>query len=60
VRGLLPGASVSFDVPGIAVATGQTTSSLSVDLTVLGDPSWLEAQWPAGGWSFRGAVSDTR
>jgi hypothetical protein len=60
VRGLLPGASVSFDVPGIAVATGQTTNSLSVDLTVLGDPSWLEAQWPAGDWSFRGAVSDTR
>jgi hypothetical protein len=52
VTGLLPGASVSFEVPGIAAATGRTTNSLSVDLSVLGDPSWLEVQSAAGAWSW--------
>ena len=57
VTELLPGASVSFEVPGVAAATGRTTNWLSVDLSVLGDPTWLEAQSPAGVW-FRGAGED--
>ena len=47
---LLPGASVSFDVPGIDAATGRTTSWLSVNLSVLGDAGWFGAKSPAGAW----------
>jgi hypothetical protein len=47
---LLPGASVSFDVPGIAAKTGRTTNWLSADLSVLGDPTWLDVHSPAGAW----------
>jgi hypothetical protein len=50
VEPLQPGASVSFEVPGIAAATGRITNSLSVDLTVLGDPTWLHAHSPTGAW----------
>ena len=50
ITGLPPGASVSFDVPGIAAATGRTTNWLSANLSVLGDPTWLEARSPAGPW----------
>ncbi|MFL5652459.1 MAG: glucosaminidase domain-containing protein [Chloroflexota bacterium] len=57
VTALLPGASVTFDVPGIAAATHRTTNSLSVNLGVLGDPTWLEVQSPAGAWSW-GAERD--
>jgi hypothetical protein len=52
VTGLLPGASVSFEVPGIAAATGRTTNSLSVNLSVLGDPTWLDVQSAAAAWSW--------
>ncbi len=50
VTDLLPGASVSFDVPGIAARTGRTTNWLSADLSVLSDPTWLELQSPADAW----------
>jgi hypothetical protein len=50
VADLLPGASVSVDVPGIDAATGRTTNWLSVNLSVLGDATWLAAYSPAGAW----------
>ena len=51
VADLLPGASVSFEVPAIGVATGRTTNWLSVNLSVLGDTGWLAAPPPGGLWS---------
>jgi hypothetical protein len=54
---LLPGASVSFDVPRIAPKTGRTTNWLSAHLSVLGDPTWLDVQSPADAW-FWGAEKD--
>ena len=57
VTDLLPGASVSFDVPGIAARTGRTTNRLSANLSVLGDPTWLDVQSPADAWSW-GAEKD--
>ncbi len=57
VTDLLPGASVSFDVPGIAAKTGRTTNRLSANLSVLSDPTWLEAHSPADAW-FWGAEKD--
>ena len=50
VRDLLPGTSVSFDVPGIAAKTGRTTNWLSANLTVLSDPTWLDVHSPADAW----------
>ncbi len=49
-----PGASVSFDVPGVIAATGRTANWLSVSLSVLGDPSALAPYAPVGAW-FPGA-----
>ena len=51
---LLPGASASFGVTGIVAATGRTTSWLSVNVSVLGDATWLAASSTAGAW-FSGA-----
>jgi hypothetical protein len=47
---LLPGATISIDVPGIEAVTGRTTNWLSVDLIVLGDSTWLVPYSPAGAW----------
>jgi hypothetical protein len=47
---LLPGATISIDVPGIKAMTGRTTNWLSVDLIVLGDSTWLVPYSPAGAW----------
>ncbi len=57
VTDLQPGASVSFDVRGIAATTGRATTWLSANLSVLGDPTWLEARSPADAW-FWGAEKD--
>ncbi len=57
VTDLLPGASVSFDVPGIAARSGRTTNRLSANLSVLGDPTWLEMRSPADAWLW-GAEKD--
>ena len=57
VTDLLPGASVSFDVRGIAARTGRATNWLSANLSVLGDATWLEVQSPADAW-FCGAEKD--
>jgi hypothetical protein len=54
---LPPGATVSFDVPGIDAATGRTANWLSVDLVVLGDPTWLAAYAPFGAWFSDAGVS---
>ena len=45
---LAPGASVTFDVPGIDAATGRSANWLVVDLRVLDDPTWLAAYMPVG------------
>ncbi len=45
---LAPGASVTFDVPEIAAATGRSVNWLAVDLRVEGDPAWLSAYLPVG------------
>jgi hypothetical protein len=58
--GLLPGASVSFDVPAIAAATGRDANWLSVELSVLGDPTWLEAHSPGGAWMWHAGDRPTR
>jgi hypothetical protein len=50
VADLLPGDSVSFDVPAIEAATGRTTNWLSLKLSVLGDASWIAASPPAVAW----------
>ena len=50
VTDLLPGASVSFEVPGIAARTGRTANWLSANLSVLSDPTWLDVQSAAGAW----------
>ena len=50
VADLLPGATVSLDVPRIEALTGMTTNWLSVDLIVLGDATWLGPYSPAGAW----------
>lgn len=50
VADLLPGATVSLDVPGIGAATGRTTNWLTVNLVVLGDSTWLAPYSPAGAW----------
>ena len=47
---LAPGASVTVDVPGIRAATGRATNWLSVNLGVLGDPTWLAAYSSDGAW----------
>ena len=57
VADLVPGASVSFDLPGIDAATGRTTNWLSVNLTVLGDATWLAASSPVGAWFSRTGLS---
>ncbi len=54
VSDLLPGASVSFDVREIAAKSGRTANWLSVHLSVLSDPTWLETHSPADAW-FWGA-----
>ena len=50
VADLLPGDSVSFDMPAIKAATGRATNWLSISLSVLGDASWLSAHAPVGAW----------
>ena len=50
VADLLPGATVSLDVPAIEALTGMTTNWLSVDLVVLGEASWLGPYSSAGAW----------
>lgn len=50
VADLLPGASLSIDVPRIDAATGRRTNWLSVSLSVLGDATWLGAYPPVGAW----------
>ncbi len=50
VADLLPGASVSLDVTGIEAATGRSTNWLAVNLSVLGDSTWLAPYSPAGAW----------
>jgi len=50
VADLLPGATVSLDVPGIEALTGTTTNWLSVNLIVLGEATWLGPYSPAGAW----------
>ena len=47
---LQPGASAAFNVPGIAASTGRAMNWLSVNLTVLGDATWLGASSTAGAW----------
>ncbi len=47
---LLPGASFSVNVPAIDAATGRATSWLSVNLSVLGDATWLAASSTFGTW----------
>jgi hypothetical protein len=44
---LRPGASITFAVTGIDLATARRTNLLSVDLRVLDDPAWLAAYLPA-------------
>ena len=50
VADLLPGATLTLDVPGIEALTGMTTNWLSVDLIVLGEASWLGPYSSAGAW----------
>ena len=50
VEDLLPGATVTLDVPGIEALTGRATNWLSVDLIVLAEASWLAPYSPAGAW----------
>ena len=50
VADLLPGATVTLDVPGIEALTGRTTNWLSVDLIVLGEATWLGPYSSAGAW----------
>ena len=45
---LLPGHSVSFDVPGIGAATARATNELVVDLRLAEDAPWLAAYLPVG------------
>ena len=45
---LLPGKSITIDVPGIGAATARTTNWLSVDLRLPDDPAWLAAYLPVG------------
>ena len=52
VADLLPGATVSIDVPGIEALTGRPTNWLSVNLIVLGESTWLGPYSPVGGWVF--------
>ncbi len=47
---LAPGASVSLGMPAIEAATGRKTNWLSVNLSVLGDATWLAASSTGGGW----------
>ncbi len=47
---LLPGGSVSVDLPAIDQATGRAANWLSVGLSVLGNPTWLAASAPIGAW----------
>jgi hypothetical protein len=47
---LPPGASVSFSLPGIDAATGRTTNWLAVNLSVLGDATWLAGYSTGGAW----------
>ncbi len=47
---LPPGASFDIHVPTIGAATGRTTNWLSINLGVLGDPSWLGATSRFGTW----------
>ena len=47
---LQPGQTATFSVSGVTAATGRATNWLSVNLSVLGDPSLLAAYAPAGGW----------
>ena len=54
---LLPGASVTVDVPGIDAATGRATNWLSANLSVLDDASWLAACPPAGAWYSDAGIS---
>ncbi len=47
---LPPGASLSLNVPGIDALTGGATSWLSVNLSVLGDATWLAGYSTFGAW----------
>ena len=47
---LAPGASIAVNVPGVAAATGRTTSWLSASVSVLDDPTWLGATATGGAW----------
>lgn len=50
VTDLPPGASIDFEVPGIAATTGRSASRLTVAMSVPGDPTWLAAYPPALAW----------
>ncbi len=47
---LVPGASVHLTTPAIESITGQASSWLEINLSVLGDPGWLQESAPAGAW----------
>ena len=47
---LAPGASIAVNVPGVAAATGRTTSWLSASVSVLDDATWLGATSTGGAW----------
>jgi hypothetical protein len=47
---MAPGATLVFHVRDIGAATGRTANWLSVDLHVLGDPSWLAPYARMGTW----------
>ena len=47
---LAPGGSIAVNVPGVAAATGRTTSWLSVSVSVLDDATWLGATSTGGAW----------
>jgi hypothetical protein len=50
VADLPPGATLSLDVTGIEGVTGSSTNWLTVNLNVLGDPTWLAPYSSAGAW----------
>jgi hypothetical protein len=45
---LLPGKSITIDVPGINATTARTRNWLSVDLRLADDPAWRAAYLPVG------------
>ncbi len=56
VADLLPGHTVSFTTPPIDDVTGQAANWLSVGLSVLGDPGWLQELSPVGAWFSTSAL----